>query len=42
MSKGLKDLIWHYHYEGYSNDKIAELLDITVWEVVKVLRPNGY
>lgn len=42
MSKGLRNLIWQFHYEGYSNDKIADILDISVWEVVKVLQPDGY
>lgn len=41
MSKTLKAQIRHLHYyEGLSSGEIAAKLDISEWEVVKVLRPN--
>ena len=32
--------VWELYYEGYNNDQIADMLDITVWDVVKIVNPK--
>ena len=34
--------IWELYYRGYAAFEIANELDITEWEVIKVLNPLGY
>lgn len=42
MSKSLRMKVWALYYEGYSFREIAEALDISEYEVVKIIRPAGY
>ena len=43
MSKSLRQKIWYLHdIEGLTSGEIAEVLGIDEYDVVRVLRPNGY
>lgn len=41
-SKVDADRIWELYYRGEPAFKIAEILGITEYDVIKVLQPNGY
>lgn len=42
MSKSLRMKIWDLYYQGYYVHEIADALDISEYDVIRVLKPNGY
>lgn len=42
MSKSLRQKIWSMYYEGYYVHQIADALDISEYDVIRVIRSNGY
>lgn len=42
MSKSLRIKIWSMYYEGYQVHQIADALDISQYDVIRVLKPNGF
>jgi len=42
MSGLTQHTIWQMYYEGYHVHEIAEYLDISEWDVIRVIQPKGY
>ena len=42
MSKTTKAQIWTLWYDGYSVYEIAEALDLSEYDVIRILQPAGY
>lgn len=42
MSKTLRAMIWSLYYEGYMVHQISDMLDVSEWQVIQVLQPEGY
>lgn len=42
MSKGLRQVIWALYYEGFTVREIADELNVSEYDVVRVIKPAGY